>query len=128
MCFKLGVIVDEFAQQAGLPESYLVPCRGVGVRGGRSMWQPKHAGVIWLVLRGCLSVAGGIALLPATAGAQSNPIVIEDQQPGTNQWRANFFTTATDAGGQIKGYASATSVSKGHNITCYVSVNLRQTY
>src|SRR2546427_737698 len=89
------------------------------------MWQPKYAGVIWLVL----SAVGGIGLAPATAAAQ-NPIVIENQQPGTSQWQIG--TKGTDAVGQIKGYASATSVNKGENITFFVrtnvSTNPAQTY
>src|SRR5438445_7216830 len=87
------------------------------------MWQPRYAGLIWLVL----SAVGGILLPPATAVAQSsNPIVIENQQPGTSQWRIG--TRGTDAVGQIKGYASATSVNKGENITFFVSTNPSQTY
>src|SRR6266487_40806 len=60
--------------------------------------------------------------------ATDNPIVLENQQPGTSQWRIPFGSAATDSGGQIKGYASATSVNKGENITFYVSVNPAQTY
>src|SRR6267378_4116955 len=89
------------------------------------MRQPRHGGVIGSVLM-CLSAAGAIGLSPATAAAQSNPIVIENQQPGTSQWQIS--RTGTDAGGQIKGYASATSVNKGGNITFFVSVNPAQTY
>src|SRR3989441_876553 len=88
------------------------------------MWQLKHAGIVWLVL----TAVSGIGLFPATAAAQSNPIVIENQQPGTSQWRIPWGSAATDAGGQIKGYASATSVNKGENITFYVSTNPAQTY
>ena len=88
------------------------------------MWQPKHAGVIWSVL----VAAGGIGLGLPPAMAQSNPIVIENQQPGTSQWRIPWGSAATDGGGQIKGYASHTSVNKGENITFYVSVNPAQTY
>src|SRR6266550_2489551 len=86
------------------------------------MWHPRYAGLIWLVL----SAVGGILLPPATAAAQSNPIVIENQQPGTSQWQLG--TRGTDAVGQIKGYASATSVNKGGNITFHVSTNPAQTY
>ena len=61
-----------------------------------------------------------------TAAAQSNAIVIENQQPGTSQWQMSF--RGTDAVGQMKGYASATSVNKGENITFYVSTNPAQAY
>src|SRR5204863_8331862 len=87
------------------------------------MWHPRYAGLIWLVL----SAVGGIGLAPATAAAQ-NPIVIENQQPGTDQWQIPFNARATDGGGQIKGYASATSVNKGGSITFFVSTNPAQTY
>jgi len=87
------------------------------------MWQPRCAGLIWWLV---LSAVSGIWLPPATAAAQSNPIVIENQQPGTSQW---FISKkGTDAVGQIKGYASATSVNKGENITFFVSTNPAQAY
>jgi hypothetical protein len=64
---------------------------------------------------------------PAVASAAgSNPIVIENQQPGTSAWQIS--SVGSDAVGQIKGYASATSVNKGQNITFYVSVNPAQNY
>src|SRR6266403_6040479 len=92
--------------------------------------QPGRTGVLWSTLKGaCLFAALGIGLSPATATAQttqSNPSVIENQQPGTSQWRLS--AKGTDAVGQIKGYASATSVNKGGNITFYVTVNPKQTY
>jgi hypothetical protein len=53
--------------------------------------------------------------------------VIENQQPGTSQWKIPWGFTATDTGGQVKGYASATGVNKGGNITFYMSVNLSGT-
>jgi len=90
-------------------------------------WQARRTGVVWSTVKGvCLSAALGIGLSPATAAAQSNPIVIENQQPGTSQWRIG--TRGTDAVGQIKGYASATSVNKGESITFHVSTNPAQTY
>jgi len=69
----------------------------------------------------------GLLVNPAH-GQVSNPIVIENQQPGTSGWRVPFSGVGSDAVGQIKGYASATSVNKGENITFYVSVNPAQTY
>jgi len=61
----------------------------------------------------------------------SNPVVTENQQPGSSAWQIGAFygrNVGTDAIGQIKGYGSATSVNKGQNITFYVSVNTAQTY
>src|SRR5438309_5481367 len=89
------------------------------------MWQPKFAAGVWLVLS---TVACGIGLSAGPVAAQSNPSVIGNQQPGTSQWRIPFGSAAPDGGGQIKGYASATSVNKGQNITFNVSVNPAQTY
>ncbi len=58
----------------------------------------------------------------------TNPIVIENQQPGSTGWDPDMDHVGTDAVGQIKGYASVVSVNKGENITLYVSVNPAQTY
>ncbi len=71
-----------------------------------------------------LALAGAGAIAPLAAA--DNPIVTENEQPGTTAWQ--ITQTAYDNVGQIKGYASAPSVNKGENITFYVSVNLAQTY
>ncbi len=68
-----------------------------------------------------------ILLFATTARAQSNPIVIENEQPGTLGWQISN-KVANDSTGQIKGYASATSVNKGGSITLYVSTNPAQTF
>ena len=87
----------------------------------------QQVGVAWLLLLGlCLTAAVGIGLSPTTAAAQSNAIEIENQQPGTSEWRLS--RRGTDAVGQIKGYAAATSVNKGGSITFHVSTNPAQTY
>src|SRR6059036_3660279 len=57
-----------------------------------------------------------------------NPIVTENQQPGSTGWRLTPPLISDDATGQIKGYASATSVNQNENITLYVTVNPAQTY
>jgi len=90
--------------------------------GGRVLSALRRVGILLYLM----SVTG--LLVSSAHGQASNAIVIENQEPGTTQWRANFGSTASDAGGQIKGYASATSVNKGENITFYVSVNPAQTY
>src|SRR5580765_3242255 len=81
-------------------------------------------GLLMLV---CLSGAVGI-VLPPGASAQSNPVVVENQQPGTSQWQIGDFFSRPVATTQIKGYASAHSVNKGGSINFYVSVNTAQTY
>src|SRR5207244_2207824 len=91
--------------------------------------QPKDTHLIWLALYVfCLAALVGLTLLPTTTAAQSNPIVIENQQPGTSQWQIPWGSSATDAAGQIKGYASGVSVNKGESITFYVTTNPAQTY
>jgi len=62
--------------------------------------------------------------------AGSNPIVTENQQAGSANWQLgrSGFQTADDVNGQIKGYASATSVNKGQAINFFVTVNPAQTY
>ena len=82
----------------------------------------KPTELVWLVLRGvCFLAVGGIA-------SAQNPIVIENQQPGSSQWQIPWGGVGSDAIGQVKGYASAVSVNKGQNITFYVSVNPAQNY
>src|SRR5436190_976779 len=69
-----------------------------------------------------------LVLLRATPHAQTNPVVLENQQPGSSGWEPDTNHVGTDAVGQIKGYASAVSVNVGENITFYVSVNPAQTF
>jgi hypothetical protein len=64
-----------------------------------------------------------IAFTPAWA---QNPIVIENQNPGSTNWE--ITNSGIDATGQIKGYASATSINKGESITFYVSLNPDQAF
>src|SRR6266571_5676867 len=59
--------------------------------------------------------------------AATNPIVTENQQPGTGAWLIGS-QQSDDATGQIKGYASATSVNQNQSITFYVTTNPAQTY
>src|SRR2546426_6928834 len=63
----------------------------------------------------------------ATAAAVSNPIVTENARAGSNEW-AFSGPVADDTNGQIKGYASATSVSQNQTLTLFVSVNPAQTF
>src|SRR5438552_1636145 len=76
-------------------------------------------------LLGLLAWTGPVAATPATAA--DNPVVVENQQPGTNAWQLGSLV-ADDTNGQIKGYASATSVVQGSRLDLYVSVNPAQTF
>ena len=64
----------------------------------------------------------------AGAASAQNPIVVENQNPGTTNWMISVASAATDSQGQIKGYASATSVNKGQSITFFVSAQPAQTF
>jgi hypothetical protein len=77
------------------------------------------------VLSGLFLALGSVSPTPVLAA--SNPVVAENQQPGSAAWQLGS-TVADDSTGQIKGYASATSVSQNDGITLYVSVNPVQTY
>src|SRR5437870_3027228 len=59
-----------------------------------------------------------------------NPIVTENQQPGTDQWEIPTagFQVADDNLNQIKGYASATSANKGGALSFFVTVTPVQTF
>src|SRR5438045_2960945 len=71
-------------------------------------------------------LASAVSLPARQAFAADNPIVTENQQPGTTAWK--LTKTADDINGQIKGYASDTSVLQGGTLTLYVTVNPAQTF
>jgi len=73
-----------------------------------------------------LLLSGGSRIGPPSVSAADNPIVLENQQPGSDQWQPYPF--GNDVTKQIKGYASATSVNKGESITFFVTVNPSQTF
>src|SRR6266581_3520341 len=80
-----------------------------------------------IVVTAMLGLCAWAALAPASSTlAADNPIVVENQQPGSNDWV--WSKVGDDATGQIKGYASATSVNQNESITFYVTVNPAQTY
>ena len=74
------------------------------------------------VSRALLSAFVLASFLPALASAQSKPIVIENQQPGTGNWEIEWGSAGDDIGHQVKGYASATSVNKGESVNLHISV------
>jgi len=65
-------------------------------------------------------------LTVAAVQAQQNPIVIENQQPGTTAWKMS--QAADDVNMQIKGFASLTSVNQGGQIDLYVHVSPAQSF
>ncbi len=56
----------------------------------------------------------------------SNAVTNENSKPGTTAWE--LAQSANDYSQQIEGYASATSVNLGQQITFYVSVNPSQSF
>ena len=86
------------------------------------------------LLRWMLVAAGvlTIALIPPVKPVvhQPNPIVMENRQPGSDAWQLGRagYRFSDDAGGQIKGYASATSVNKGESISFQISANPAQNF
>ena len=79
-------------------------------------------------MRGALAAFFLTILFPLLAAAQGNPIVLENQNPGSSAWNIEWGSAGDDVTGQIKGYTSATSVNKGGSIDLHVSVNPAQTY
>ena len=78
-----------------------------------------------LSLLGLMSMAAPSQV--TTTLAATNPVVSENQQPGSSGWQLGS-RVAYDAVNQIKGYASATSVLQGDSLTLYVTVNPAQSY
>lgn len=100
--------------------------------GGRRRIGRRFLTLLGFVLLATCILPASSFLRPGTASAlaTANPIVLENQQPGTTAWRigTGSYRLADDANGQIKGYASATSVNKGGSVNFDVSVNPAQQY
>jgi hypothetical protein len=91
---------------------------------------PPWPGAAWHPFLRLLLLAVFVPFMLLATAFAANPIVLENQQPGTGNWQLGRpgFHTSFDDTGQIKGYASASSVNKGESITFYVSVNPAQSY
>ena len=91
--------------------------------GSRTTWAARFAA-------GLLVLGWLLAAVPAWAAP--NPIVAENAHAGTRAWQwqndPDAAAAATDTGGQIKAYASATSVNVGGELTLHVSVSPAQGY
>src|SRR5262249_17325377 len=100
----------------------------------RRGWRgPARAGLVLLLLLVTAVCSPGPAVPDAQAAgtSTSNPIVAENQQPGSGEWQIpnnSGTAVADDTNNQIKGYASAASVNVGASITFYVTVNPSQTF
>jgi len=97
---------------------------------------PKKLASIKLSRLQALQVFGGAIVGTAVGGLLSscnstgNAIVIENQQAGSSDWQMNRknYWVSDDIKGQIKGYASSTSVNKGGQIDFHVTVNPAQKF
>ncbi len=87
----------------------------------RHITTPRLAVVILVAASFC--IVGGAAETAATA---SNPIVLENQQPGTTSWQFTNYNKAQAH--EIEGYASLTSVNKGSSINFMVSLSSSAQY
>src|SRR5207245_10328771 len=83
--------------------------------GGRVLSALRRVGILLYLM----SVTG--LLVSSAHGQASNAIVIENQQPGTTQWRADLGSTASDAGGQLQRSAYATGVHQAEHVHCHAS-------
>src|SRR5881296_2320715 len=65
------------------------------------------SGLLVVTITSVMTIADGVIV---RTQAPANPIVVENQQPGTGAWW--WTKLADDTNQQIKGYASATSVNQ----------------
>src|SRR5437763_1551786 len=84
------------------------------------------SGLFVIAFISVLTRADGLVAAAAFQSPQGNPIVIENQQPGSGAWW--WTKLADDVNQQIKGYATATSVNQNENISFQITVNPPQTY
>jgi hypothetical protein len=82
---------------------------------------------LWAAPTARAATAAPVAGASLPAAVSDNPIVAENQQPGSSEW-IHGSLVADDATGQIKAYWSAASAKPTETITLYVTVNPAQTY
>ncbi|MBV8945592.1 MAG: choice-of-anchor D domain-containing protein [Solirubrobacterales bacterium] len=99
----------------------VVPSTNPSGRGGRWVF---YGLALLATLLAVESVSLRVA--PAARAATSNPIVVENQQPGTTSWQLTNFAHATNH--EIEGYASLTSVNQGGTIQFMVSTSASAQY
>jgi hypothetical protein len=85
---------------------------------------PRLLGILLLLSTGFLFVT---TMQPKVAqAASSNPIVVENQQPGTTSWEFDNYNKENHH--EIEGYASLTSVDQGGQISFMVSLSANAQY
>jgi N,N-dimethylformamidase beta subunit-like, C-terminal/Cep192 domain 4/HYDIN/CFA65/VesB-like, Ig-like domain len=89
--------------------------------------RPHHWAYLLVI---ALLLSAGAAFIPLqpniAQAASSNPIVLENQQPGTTSWQ--FDNLNKEEHHEIEGYASLTSVSQGSQISFMVSLSATAQY
>jgi hypothetical protein len=83
---------------------------------------------VWFAVAAVVVLAAPSAA--RAGGPRSNPIVIENQRPGSTLWRLPWpgYQVADDIGLQIKGFAARTSTRPGGQIALKVTVNPAQKF
>jgi uncharacterized repeat protein (TIGR01451 family) len=71
-----------------------------------------------------------LQLTASNSPRSANPIVEENRLPGTAEWKLGLpgFQIASDAAGQVQGYATTASVEHGEQLTFRITVNPVQSY
>lgn len=100
----------------------------LGKRGAEMASLPKEGQGRCASLRLLTLVVGTLLNAEIRASGEDNPIVTENQFPGSQAWIIPWGSESRDINGEIKGYASATSVHKGGSINLHISVNPEQTF
>ena len=85
---------------------------------------PRLLGILLLLSTGFVFMT--TTQPPVAHAASSNPIVIENQQPGTTSWEFDNYNKASKH--EIEGYASLTSVDQGGQISFMVSLSANAQY
>src|SRR5438874_374255 len=98
-------------EQLHMKSWFTEPCATQAAIGPRSFassfahnLETRHFARAAVMMLAMLAVAVGVA-------SAQNPIVVENQQPGTGAWLITG-NTGSDATGQIRAYMSAPSVNK----------------
>jgi hypothetical protein len=76
---------------------------------------------VWVRSMALLLLSGGaLAGFQVAAIGQQNPIQVENARPGTTAWQLSNPSNESEEGSPIEGYASATSVNRGDQISFFV--------
>ena len=90
-----------------------------------SRWSARRPWA-WYLVVALIVVIAGAGASPHSGLAGTNPIVLENQQPGTTSWQFTDYNKS--ANHEIEGYASLTSVNKGGQIALMVSLSTSAQY